>query len=300
MVPWLVRYLLNESDKVYLGSLIGVVGVVAVVSSLWSSNQHDLAVLDSLMYSSVFPFTVSVGGFSADSWYLGHSARIAYMTVFISMFNPSMSAACHLATLIALPSDRWYLASLLYLTTFEAISKTAQTSFNFEEVSLISYSIIHTIIYVSQSSVDQMLPHEVFLPTLTLGMLLAIAPAVPVLRKIRKSSDSKRLAMISYAIVTSSIIIFVRPWLVATLHEDPVIWIFRYMTSFHGYKLRLSIVLWWLMVLAFGILVPLKFFTASSDQQDDGESLNKRRKFFHGIVVLLFLPALNIDVFQSG
>ena len=152
------------------------------------------------------------------------------------------------------------------------------------------------MLYVSEAPVGQLIHHEIFLPALTFGILLGIAPAVPVLHKIRKSSDTARLALLSCAIVILSIILLVRPWLVTTLQEDPVIWAVRYMTSSTGYELRLAIVLWWLMVLAFGILVPVKFFTASSDNEDDGESLNKRRKFFHGIVVLLFLPALNIDV----
>lgn len=270
--------------------------MVAAVSSVVPSNRHGLAVLDSLMYSTVFPFTVSVGGFSGDSWYLGYSARIACLTIFLSSINLSIPAACHLATLISFPDNRLYFAMMLYLATFEAISETAQTSFNFEEVSLISYGIIHIMLYVSEAPVDQLIHHEIFLPALTFGILLGIAPAVPVLHKIRKSSDTARLALLSCAIVVLSIILLVRPWLVTTLQEDPVIWAVRYMTSSTGYELRLAIVLWWLLVLAFGILVPVKFFTASSDNEDDGESLNKRRKFFHGIVVLLFLPALNIDV----
>lgn len=295
MVTYSAKFLLNRSDKLYLVSLLVL---VAAVSSLRSSNGHGLAVLNSLMYSAVFPFTVSVGGFSGDSWHLGPSAGIACMTVFISTFDLSMQTTCQLAALMTLPDDRWYPASLLYLTTFEAISKTAQTSFNFEEVSLISYAIIHIMIYISQAPTNEFLPHDIFSPGLTFGMLLAIVPAVPVLRKIRNSAETMKLAFISYAIVGLSMMLFIRPWLVATLQEDPVIWITFYMTSLPGYELRLAIVLWWIIVLAFGILVPVKFFTGSSDQQDDGESLNKRRKFFHGIVVLLFLPALNIDVYR--
>lgn len=123
---------------------------------------------------------------------------------------------------------------MLYLATFEAISETAQTSFNFEEVSLISYGIIHIMLYVSEAPVDQLIHHEIFLPALTFGILLGIAPAVPVLHKIRNSSDTARLALLSCAIVVLSIILLVRPWLVTTLQEDPVIWAVRYMTSSTG------------------------------------------------------------------
>jgi hypothetical protein len=276
--------------------LVRLLVLVATISAIGSSNRHDLAVLDSLMYSSVFPFTVSAGGFPANSWYLGHLSIIAFFTVCGAIVNPSMETVCHMANLIAVYDDRWYLTTLLYLTTFEAISQAAQASFNFEEVSLISHGIIHTVIYLYNTPGDHLSPHEIFLPALTFGMLFAIAPAVPVLRKIPKSSDTTRLAFMSYTIVILSIIFLVRPWLITTLREDPVIWIFLYMTSYAGYELRLAIVFWWIIVLAFGILVPVKFFSASSNQQDDGESLNKRRKFFHGIVVLLFLPALSIDV----
>lgn len=198
-------------------------------------------------------------------------------------------------TLITLINARWFFPTLLYITTFQAISVTVHTSFNFEEVSLISHAITHTVLYVVESD-NRLSAHEIFLPALTLGMMTAITPAIPTLRKIKKSSNMTKLAIYSYATVIFSILLGVRPWLALELAEDPVIWVLKYMTSSEGYELRLAIVLWWLAVLAFGIIVPVKFFTATSDQKDNGESLNKRRKFFHGIVVLLFLPALNLDV----
>jgi len=185
-----------------------------------------------------------------------------------------------------------YLPTLLFLATFHAVSHTAKTSFNFEEVSLITCGIYHALIYVFHA--PMLASHEIFLPALTFGMMLAIAPAVPLLCRIKASPNPNKLALFSGAIVVCMILGLVRPWLVAKLGEDPTLWVLKYMICSEGYEMRLLIVVWWLVILAFGIFVPVKFFSA--DDGDDGESLNKRRKFFHGIVVLLFLPALSLDV----
>jgi hypothetical protein len=129
-------------------------------------------------------------------------------------------------------------------------------------------------------------------------MIVAIVPAVPVLTKIRMSKNTIRFAISSYGIVVLSVLLGVRPWIAAALSEYPILWVVKYMISSPGYQLRLAIVLWWVAVLAFGIIAPVKFFTGTSgsNPDDNGDSLNKRRKFFHGIVVLLFLPALSLDV----
>lgn len=231
-----------------------------------------------------------------DPSYVEFGFVIACMTVCISTFNPSLDDLLQWTMFLAAIDARWYLPTLLYVSIFGAISNTAEKSFNFEEVSLISHAVTHTMLYVVDPPSRGLISHEIFLPALTLGMLAAIIPAVPVLLNIRNSSKSLELAVISYVIVITSIFLAVRPWIVSNLGGDPLIWVFNYMTFSEGYEMRLAIVVYWLVVLAFGIFVPVRFFTGSSDCHDDGESLNKRRKFFHGIVVLLFLPALHLDV----
>jgi hypothetical protein len=278
-------------------SLLVIVGVFSSFEKFRSPRIHNLAVLGSLVYSTVFPFTVSVGearGYANASSYMDFSFTMACMTVSISTFNPSLPSVCQWATLLTTISMDWYLPAILYVTIFQAISNTAQSSFNFEEVSLISHAITHTLFYVTQSPAP-LSPHELFLPALTFGMMVSISPAVPILRNIRTSANPMVVATVSYVVVVLSILLGVRPWLMAGLHQDPFLWVIDYMTSSKGYEIRLAIVIWWFAILAFGIIVPVKLFTSSSDQFDD-ESLNKRRKFFHGIVVLLFLPSLNLDV----
>lgn len=217
--------------------------------------------------------------------------------MFISNFNPSFANISQWAAVIAIVSPKWYLPTELYIVTFGAISSTASTSFNFEEVSLIATAITHALHYVIESSGAVLSPHEAFLLALTFGMLIAVFPAVRLLRKVQQSPKPMIPATYSYCIIMLSIFLGVRPWLIAELGEDPTIWILKYMTSKEGYELRLVIVSWWIAVLAFGIIVPIKFFTNTSDHDDNGELLNKRRKFFHGIVVLLFIPALILDVY---
>jgi hypothetical protein len=290
---------LTSLERVYVFSLLAIVGGCSWFEEFRPPNSSGLAILGSLVYSSVFPFTVSVGESqwsSMDSSYVEFGFVIACMTVCISTFNPAAQDLSQWTILLAALNSGWYLSTLLYVTVFGAISNTAEKSLNFEEVSLISQAITHTLLYVVEAPVGDLHPHEIFLPALTFGMLASITPAVPVLRTIRKSSTATKLAVSSYLILATSIIVAVRPWLISSLGEDPLTWVYNYMTSSEGCEMRLAIVFYWLVVLAFGIFVPVRFFTASSDSVDDDESLNKRRKFFHGIVVLLFLPALNLDV----
>jgi len=280
-------------------ALLGLVTFFSVYERKRSRDEHFLATSASLVYSSIFPFTISIGKshrHAASPAFTELNFMLACLTMAISTFNPTLHVLSLWITVIPLIHENLYFSAILYATIFGAISNTAEASFNFEEVSLISQAVTHTLLYVVDTSRTFLEPHEIFLPALTFGMLISISPAVPMLRKIKMSSDPIRLAISSYVVVIGSIFLIVRPWLVFELAEDPIAWVWNYMTSSEGYKLRLAIVGWWLIVLAFGILVPVKFFNTTSDNQDNGESLNKRRKFFHGIVVLLFLPALNLDV----
>ena len=289
----------NMLELVFVLALSVMVAIFTMVGSL-RSDVGGLTVLSSHLYSSVFPFTVSIGSsrtYDKPHPSMGLALVIAVVTMTISCFNPSLSFLEHWTGLSAMIDEKWYLPTLLYIATFDAVSHAAQTSFNFEEVSLISHATARTLLYVTESAPRSLSPHEIFLPALTFGMLIAIAPAVPFLRHLRESSNPIRLTICIYIIVTISIFLVVRPWLAFELSEDPIIWVLDYMTSNEGYEVRLAIVLWWLAVLAFGIFVPVKFFTGEWRDQDNGESLNKRRKFFHGVVVLLFLPALHLDVY---
>jgi len=252
----------------------------------------------SLVYSAVFPFTVSIGGArdsNTTSYWTQLNFVIACITIFLYCFNWTFSTLAILIAPIGFLDRGLYFPVLLFMATFEAVSHTAKTSFNFEEVSLITCGIFHTLNYVAKSPL--LMPNEIFLPALTFGMTISIAPAIPLLRQIKHSTNPVKLAVYSYGIIVCTILLVVRPWLVVKLGADPILWVLRYMTSKQGYEMRLLITVWWLAVLAFGIFVPVTFFT-TSDDGDNGESLNKRRKFFHGIVVLLFLPSLGLDVRQ--
>ena len=285
-------------ERVYLICLLVLSAAFTLIERVLSSGRYRLAILSSLVYSSVFPFTVSIGlsqRYSTAS-HTDFSFIIACVTMWISCFNPTVFNLSFWTSIVAIVNERWYHPTLLYIATFESISQTANTSFNFEEVSLIAHAVTHTLLYISEPR--HLSPHEIFLPALTFGMMVAVAPAVPVVSKIRMSKIPIIFAISSYGIVVISILLGVRPWIAAALSEDPIIWVLKYMTSATGYEVRLAIVVWWVAVLVFGIIVPVKFFTGTSESnpQDNGDSLNKRRKFFHGIVVLLFLPALSLDV----
>jgi hypothetical protein len=282
-------------DVAVSGNVAAVTCAAAAMSFIvWRREKSidGLSVFASLVYSAVFTYTVSVGGAAETTRFNQHDLITACLTIFLYAYNWSLPTLSTLVAPVMLVGEGLYLRTLLFLATFHAVSHTAKTSFNFEEVSLITCGIYHALIYAAYS--PTFASHEIFLPALTFGMMLAIAPAVPLLRRIKTSPTPNKLALSSFAIVLFTILCLVRPWLVAKLGEDPTLWVLKYMMSSEGYEMRLLIVVWWLIVLAFGIFVPVRFFSA--DDGDNGESLNKRRKFFHGIVVLLFLPALSLDV----
>jgi hypothetical protein len=282
----------------YVISLLVIVVILSsTVNTSRPSGTHNLATIGSLVYSSVFPFTVATGGWGGCSTdYIQVSFAIACLTLWISWFNPKLATVALWTTPLALINAQCYYSTLLYTATFQAISNTAETSFNFEEVALISQAVTHTLSYASETNVNNFAPHEIFLPALTFGLMVAVSPAIPVLRKLKGSTSPATTAASAYLILIVLSVLCVWPWISAGLGKDPLIWAFNYITISEGFETRLAIVLWWLAVLAFGIIVPVTFFTAGSIEGDNGESLNKRRKFFHGIVVLLFLPALDLDV----
>ena len=258
-----------------------------------------LGTIGSLVYSALFPYTVAVGGSrvsASRSTFTAFCFSISCTTVALFFFNPSFGDICPWTPLVMIVDPKSYMPILLYLTLFGAISHTASTSFNFEEVSLISQAVAHVLNYVSSVTPHSLSFHEIFLPGLTVGLMLSISPARPFLRRI-KSSKSPIWPLLAGGVITTGSIVFgIRPLILGALGEDPIIWVLNYMLASEGYQIRLLIVAWWLGVLAFGIFVPVTFFTGS-EKEDNGEALNKRRKFFHGIVVLLFIPSLNLDVF---
>ena len=285
------------ADTGSVAALLVFVALPSLYLSRISSTLDGLSPFASLVYSAVFPFTVSVGGArdsnTTSSW-TQLNFIVACITIFVYYFNWTFPALAILIMPVGFVDKELYSPVLLFMATFEAVSHTAKTSFNFEEVSLITCAIFHTLNHVAKS--PPLTPDEIFLPALTFGMTISIAPAIPLLRQITHSMNPVKLAVYSYSIVVCTILLVVRPWLVARLGADPTLWVLGYITSKEGYEMRLLITVWWLAVLAFGIFVPVNFFTTSADGGDNGESLNKRRKFFHGIVVLLFLPALGLDV----
>jgi len=285
-------------ERIYLVTLSVLLAVSGYIELFRRPGSRYLALLGSLVYSSLFPFTVVVGGShclpDAESCLSLHFS-IACATVLIYLYNPSPEQIAQCSPIISTFGSKLYFPVQLYLAVFGAISETASTSFNFEENSLISQGVTHLLVYVLQVPLSTISFHEVFLPSLTFGLMLSISPTIPFLRDIKTSKDRMRPLTISAAIFLTSIVLGIRPWLVDALDEDPIIWVLKYMLWSEGYQTRLIIVSWWLAVLAFGIFVPIWFFTGS-DGQDNGESLNKRRKFFHGIVVLLFIPSLCLDV----
>lgn len=147
-----------------------------------------------------------------------------------------------------------------------------------------------------------------------------------------KNAMKQRYTLALYAYLTIALVLvtLVRSWILGQLGQDPFIFIFTYLL---GSLTRLLLVIYWGVVASSGVIVVIYFWGSkpvggfsgfpdsalrllrhsnSEDlhqtfeagdvffEEEDtsarrARALDRRRKFFHGLVVVLFLPTMNRD-----
>ncbi len=228
-----------------------------------------------------------------------------------------------LSLLCYLMSPDYPLIGPLHISILQLVAKITRTSLNSIEVALLSHSLTAFTLYMYNFAVK---PHEAFLFAFIYGLLLAMWPAVPFLkRSVRivltkaqmrsKRAPQQRLILASkaYAVAGLVLITVVRGGLQYNLGKDPFVWVLRHI---YYSRRRQALVLYWAVTLSVGLLIVIfawgskpqisrlythaeqdeDFFAEENLEHERSKALDRRRKFFHGLVVCMFLPTLHIDV----
>ncbi|QSL64631.1 hypothetical protein MERGE_001932 [Pneumocystis wakefieldiae] len=219
-----------------------------------------------------------------------------------------------------LPSDL-YFSVLLHLSILSLINSIAFPSLTREEISLASHALtglLRNFVYFHTN-----LPHELFLILAFFGPIVAICPAIPFLKeyvRITKISyyrrtrilEAKRIryAIFSYFIIGISIFIILQfgVKLYLTGHRNLIFWFINYLLYEKDSKIRQKILLWWFNCLIFTMLFIKVFLYAQKSERPinheneriSGSKLDRRRKLFHGLVIIMFLPTLYLDPLFSN
>jgi dolichol kinase len=212
---------------------------------------------------------------------------------------------------------------------FHALGRVlAGTSLNEVELSLLSQALTaFTWRYMTQECAF----YETLLFGMLGGLLIACAAADPFLKqsmrlaKIKPHHRPKNCARLkleaagkAYGVLAGLVVFAIRPWINHALDQDVFLWLVNYVTL-----VRLCLIVYWVAVAGTGVIVVIYFwgskpvgglsglprnalkllspkeddvfFEDEDTQQRRARALDRRRKFFHGLVVVLFLPTLNRD-----
>ncbi|EMR10772.1 hypothetical protein PNEG_00920 [Pneumocystis murina B123] len=219
-----------------------------------------------------------------------------------------------------LPSDLYFLA-LLHFSILSLMNNIAFPSLNREEISLVSHALtglLRNFIYFQTN-----LPCELFLILAFFGPIVAIWPAIPFLKEYvritriscyrrTRTMETKRIRYAIFSYFSIGISIFtmlqfgVKSYL--TEHKNLIFWFINYVMHEKGSEIRQKILLWWMNCLIFTMLfIKIFLYAQKSKRQINNENerissskLNKRRKLFHGLVIIMFLPTLYLDPLFSN
>ncbi|ORY83716.1 hypothetical protein BCR37DRAFT_276960 [Protomyces lactucae-debilis] len=306
-------------------SLCWAIAVVLATSAvcLYNAERHRWTSL--LLYRVVLPHSIAYR--RGSSSFLG---AIPFLYTFFNHVRPLGPWSPSAATLVELLGYTFSdsLRPLLSLQIHALGKVLAGTSLKEVELSLISQAFAaFTWRYLHQDCTF----YETLLFGMLWGLLVACTAATPFLQqsiklaKIRPQHRPKHCAKLklataakAYVVMVLVVLFAVRPWLGKTLGQDPFFWLISYLTV-----PRLILIAYWLAVAGTGVIVVIYFwgskpvgglsglprnaikllapkdddvfFEDEDTQQRRSRALDRRRKFFHGLVVVLFLPTLNRD-----
>ncbi|KAG5513959.1 hypothetical protein PMAC_000581 [Pneumocystis sp. 'macacae'] len=252
-------------------------------------------------------------------WNFKISIYTFLLTFFYSNFNNfllSFDTVCFI--LYILPLDSYFLVQL-HFSVLLFITNATFPSLNIEEISLVSH--VFTKLLVQLISSRTSLPHELFFNLAIFGPTIGVLFAIPFLKKsIRISRLSShchmsvmkakhnRYAIISYFIIIISIFIIQQYMFKKHLTKDKslVFWLIDYIVYENGSIIRQKMLLWWITCLVISIFFIKTFFYAKesrifyNNEKILYNKLNIKRKFFHAIIIVMFLPTLYLDPLFSN
>ncbi|TPX55838.1 hypothetical protein PhCBS80983_g04979 [Powellomyces hirtus] len=191
----------------------------------------------------------------------------------------------------------------VFKVVLQLIVTWLETSFTFGEALVVAQTLSLLFLDAVLSSVTKLnvswMPMNlvvqrsemnVFMHALLFGMLMIGIVLTPLLRGIsraRGKEDQRPFILLSLAFFASTalIVLFViAPWTALCLDANPFVWTWNFVVE-PGFR-RLFIAGFWASVIALGVTVAYQKFPATTDST----SLNMKRKYFHILATLMFIP----------
>lgn len=289
---------------------------------------------EDVLYAIVFPAVVAsrFGAAASET-----TAAMVVLAALQEAATGSVLGSSGVLQMLGFFHDRHPYLAYLHRAVYELLSVLSGTSFSTIERLMVTHGIVgFTLAYdvwIALESLDAVWVQH-FQMAVLFGLPLAFLPTIGALREnVRlvkmkpqhrpKNANRRKLwhAVQTYAAVAAVVLTAVRWYLVQRLGgADPFVFIF--------YRLRFDLVLYWGVLTAAGILCCIYIFSrplegifrlpqsamrllkdeAMEDTFFDDEytsarrarALDRRRKFFHLLVVVLFLPTLNVDAQLSS
>ncbi len=143
---------------------------------------------------------------------------------------------------------------------------------------------------------EKILPVDVFLVALTLGMILVGLLSIPTLLYTRKIATDKLPvktqiigSLTFYVFLLGFTFFAISPWIESFIKQEPFSWTFNYLKTTHSVIVN-AVYLAGLMIMC-GLIVPSAF---KADLMS--LSIHIRRKYFHVIALMMFVPSIHLEV----
>ncbi|TPX64857.1 hypothetical protein SpCBS45565_g05600 [Spizellomyces sp. 'palustris'] len=177
----------------------------------------------------------------------------------------------------------------------EALVVTQTLSLLFLDALVSTVTKLHPTRVPQEMNIDRS-ETNVFMHALLFGMLLIGVLLVPLLRRIRAiryhASHQQFVALsIGFYCATLAIVLFlIAPWTQLCLGAEPFTWVLNFILTPGTY--RLALIGFWALIIAIGVMVAFQHFPTTTS---DLAVLNLKRKYFHVLATLMFVPGYVLD-----
>lgn len=313
----LLKYTRNEKE---MGISCGVNTIMSVVLSLVITKmkiEEETPYMTYLLYC--FHLTIL---FSICYWVLMIYLRLNSNTIKIAFINISAIITFFIITKFSLYfgiSVMYFIVPIfIFCMAYAFLIFLVSRSFTLSEASIVAqgFTIIfnesliffsYNINLVQHPSLFIFKRTKIFsmLKSLINGAVVSTMILYPFLKKTiyyyqnyqnhnNRSSDReifrkkyKKNSMRLWVGFVSLILFMLTPYSTSVINENPFIWVIKYISR----KRRIALILWWLCVLG-NILIATKWLLGKTLSLSD---LNKKRKFYHMLSVIMFFPGYLLD-----
>lgn len=145
-------------------------------------------------------------------------------------------------------------------------------------------------------------PIHVFIHSLVFGMLFIGLTLHSLLRKAKavRSVNTdvdlhRKLSLLFFAGASLIVLLIIRPWTAVLLNgKDPFIWLIEFLNL--RPFIRYPLLAYWASSVSAAVVLSFLFFNLGSGHiESSPKAVNNRRKFFHAVAVLMFVPGYLLD-----